>query len=75
MKKKTIAVAIFVLCIFVFAAVRNLGCLAKSKANNDQSSGFQTTLMLDFIRDNTSIIPSGPGSGGGRGPPMTICEY
>jgi hypothetical protein len=75
MKKKTIAVAVFALCIFIFAAVRNLGCLAKSEASNDQSSGFQTAIMLDFIKGNASIVPCGPGSGGGRGPSMTICEY
>jgi hypothetical protein len=73
MKKKTIAVAIFVLCIFVFAAIGNLGCLARSEVSNSQSSGFRTISMLDnFIGNDMSIIPSGPGSGGGRGPLVTM---
>jgi hypothetical protein len=72
MKKKIIAVALSVLCIFILLAIRNFGCSAKSRPSSGQASGFQTTLMLCFINGNTSIMPSGPGSGGGRGPSNNV---
>ncbi len=69
MNREYIGLACFALCIFFFAMPRNLGCPAKAEDSHDQPSRFQTTLTLDIIKGNTSMIePCGPGSGGGRGP-------
>lgn len=71
MKKKIIGLALFALCVFLFATLRNLSCPAKAENNNDKSSRFQATLALDLVRSNMSMIEPlmySPGSGGGRGP-------
>jgi hypothetical protein len=71
MKKKIVGLALLVLCIFLFVAVRQLGCPVKAESSNNQVLGFQITLRSDLINSSTSIIePLGPGSGGGRGPPL-----
>jgi hypothetical protein len=70
-KKKIIGLAYFALCIFLFATLRNFSYPAKADNSSDQPSRSQTTLTLDFIKGNTSLIePCAfvPGSGGGRGP-------
>jgi hypothetical protein len=71
MKKKIVGLTLLMLCIFLFAVVGQLSCPVKAEASNDQVLGFQITLRSDLINGNTSIIePLGPGSGGGRGPPL-----
>jgi len=69
MNKKYIGLMCIAVCIFFFTMPRNLGCSKEAEDSQDQPSSFQTTLTLDLIKGNTSMIkPCGPGSGGGRGP-------
>lgn len=69
MKKKIIGLALFALCIFLFATLRDLRCTAKAENSNNQPSRLQITLTPDLIEGKTSMIePCSPGSGGGRGP-------